>query len=240
VYAGLRRGELLALKWTDIDFAAGVIRIERSYDPRTNQMVAPKSAAGTRRVPILATLRAYLAEHKLAAGDKTGLVFGRTGTDPFTHSTIIRRATAAWKSANAQRVARALRPLAPEASPADLTALAVVCVGLPTDGALAEGALAALVKVGLGAKDAVRTLRGLELLAPITLHVARHSFASLMIAANVNAKALATYMGHSSVTITYDRYGHLMPGDEEQAAHLADAFLESTLARHSEPPRDRP
>jgi hypothetical protein len=32
-----------------------------------------------------------------------------------------------------------------------------------------------------------------------------------MIAASVNVKALATYMGHASVTITYDRHGHLMP-----------------------------
>jgi integrase len=30
---------------------------------------------------------------------------------------------------------------------------------------------------------------------PITLHEARHTFASLMIAAGVNAKALSTYMG---------------------------------------------
>jgi integrase len=42
----------------------------------------------------------------------------------------------------------------------------------------------------------------------------RHTFASLMIAAGVNAKALATYMGHSSITITLDRHGHLMPGNE--------------------------
>jgi integrase len=34
----------------------------------------------------------------------------------------------------------------------------------------------------------------------------RHTFASLMIAAGVNAKALSTYMGHASVTITFDRY----------------------------------
>jgi len=34
-----------------------------------------------------------------------------------------------------------------------------------------------------------------------------------MIAAGVNAKALATYLGHSSITITLDRYGHLMPGN---------------------------
>ena len=32
-----------------------------------------------------------------------------------------------------------------------------------------------------------------------------------MIAAGVNAKELATYMGHASITITLDRYGHLFP-----------------------------
>jgi integrase len=54
-----------------------------------------------------------------------------------------------------------------------------------------------------------------------------------MIAAGVNAKALSTYMGHSSVTITYDRYGHLMPGNEDEAAALLDAYLErsNTKAR---------
>ena len=45
-----------------------------------------------------------------------------------------------------------------------------------------------------------------------------------MIAAGVNAKALSTYMGHASVTITYDRYGHLMPGNESEAAALLDAY----------------
>jgi integrase len=46
-----------------------------------------------------------------------------------------------------------------------------------------------------------------------------------MIAAGVNAKALSSYMGHASVTITYDRYGHLMPGNEDEAAALLDAYL---------------
>jgi integrase len=49
-----------------------------------------------------------------------------------------------------------------------------------------------------------------------------------MIAAGVNAKALSAYMGHASVTITLDRYGHLMPGNEGQAAALLDAFLASS------------
>jgi integrase len=60
----------------------------------------------------------------------------------------------------------------------------------------------------------------------ITLHECRHSFASLMIAAGVNAKALSTYMGHANIGITLDTYGHLMPGNEEEAAGLLDAYLE--------------
>ena len=63
--------------------------------------------------------------------------------------------------------------------------------------------------------------------APITLHEARHTFASLMIAAGVNAKALSTYMGHANISITLDRYGHLMPGNEAEAAGLLDAYLEA-------------
>jgi hypothetical protein len=31
-------------------------------------------------------------------------------------------------------------------------------------------------------------------------------------------------MGHSSVAITLDRYGHLMPGSEVEAAELLDAY----------------
>jgi integrase len=71
-------------------------------------------------------------------------------------------------------------------------------------------------------------------LAPIGLHECRHTFASLMIAAGVNAKALSTFMGHSSVNITLDRYGHLMPGSEEEAAGL-DIYLKraNTAARHA-------
>jgi len=160
LYGGLRRGELQALRWDDVDPAKGVIRIERAWDVREGE-IEPKSRAGRRTVPIAAVLRDYLVEHKQRRGGN-GLVFGRPDGKAFDGSTVDARAKAAWRNA------------------------------------------------------------GLE---PITLHEARHTFASLMIAASVNAKALATYMGHASVTITYDRYGHLMPGNEDEAAALLDAYL---------------
>jgi hypothetical protein len=32
-------------------------------------------------------------------------------------------------------------------------------------------------------------------------------------------------MGHASIQITFDLYGHLMPGNEREAVTLIDAFL---------------
>jgi integrase len=70
-------------------------------------------------------------------------------------------------------------------------------------------------------------------LTPITLHELRHSCASIFIAAGVNAKALPSYLGHASVTITYDRYGHLMPGSEDEAVKLVDDYIERTTGAFS-------
>ena len=52
-----------------------------------------------------------------------------------------------------------------------------------------------------------------------------------MIAAGINTKALSTYMGHSTITITLDRYGHLLPGNETQAAQLLDTWLQTAANR---------
>jgi integrase len=62
-------------------------------------------------------------------------------------------------------------------------------------------------------------------LTAIGLHECRHSYAAYAIAAGINTKALSTYMGHSSITITIDRYGHLLPGNESEAASLLDNWL---------------
>jgi integrase len=68
-------------------------------------------------------------------------------------------------------------------------------------------------------------------LNPIGLHEARHTFASMLIAAGVNAKAITTYMGHASIQTTYDLYGKLMPGSEAEAAALVDAYFDRADTR---------
>lgn len=63
-------------------------------------------------------------------------------------------------------------------------------------------------------------------LAPLGFHEGRHTFASIAIAAGLNAKTLSTYLGHATINITLDRYGHLMPGSEDEARAMLDGYLE--------------
>jgi hypothetical protein len=51
-----------------------------------------------------------------------------------------------------------------------------------------------------------------------------------MIAAEESPKALQTYLGHSSITTTYDRYGHLMPAAEIASANRLQRYLDSGTA----------
>jgi integrase len=97
--AGLRAGEIRALDWQDVDLAAGVIRVRRSWCDKSRGFVAPKSTAGTRTVPMAGALRDELLEWRARAPAATGLVFGRDAETPRNHSTMIRRARVAWEKA---------------------------------------------------------------------------------------------------------------------------------------------
>lgn len=155
-YAGLRRSELIGLRWEDVDLAGGTIHVRRGWDMVVGE-VPPKSLKGKRKIPMAAVLRDHLDEHRVQSGGE-GRVF----------------ASQAWVEKANDRARKVWR----EAE-------------LPT----------------------------------LTMHTARHTFASMMIAAGVNAKALSTYLGHANIAVTFDKYGHLMPGAESEAAELFDTYL---------------
>ena len=76
MYAGLRRGELMALRRADVDVASGVIHVRRSYDLVEDAFIQPKSYAGRRKVPIAAWLRDLLLD-ALIRSDGHQLIFAR-------------------------------------------------------------------------------------------------------------------------------------------------------------------
>jgi integrase len=98
-YAGLRRGELRALRWVDVNDAATEIHVRRGWDDVEGE-IAPKSEKGTRKVPVASSLRLQLLEHKARTGRRgDDLVFGRTATSPFTATHVRDRAHGAWAAA---------------------------------------------------------------------------------------------------------------------------------------------
>lgn len=174
-YAGLRRGELQALRWSEVDLGVSLIHVERAWDQYEGP-IEPKSLSSRRMVPLLALLRDHLDEHKLRTEHgRDELVFGRTGSDPFAPMSIAKRARKALEAAS---------------------------------------------------------------LEPITLHDCRHTFASLLIDAGANPKAVQTFMGHSKIQTTFDIYGHLMPGSRDEVRQRMDAYLEAQAGRYGETVRD--
>jgi integrase len=176
-YAGLRRGELRALRWLDVVDDVTVLHVRRGWDD-VEGPIEPKSQKGTRRVPIPSELRSLLLRHKLATG-RSGeeLVFGRSAGEPFTPTHVHAKARKAWAAENEKRIEKAEER---------------------------------------GAKP--------ELLDPIGLHEARHTYVSLMHDAGLSLERIGDYVGHSSKYMT-DRYRHLLDGHEAEAARTLDDYL---------------
>ena len=164
LYAGLRVGEIRALRWCDVDLQRGTLRVSHSLDQLAlseKSLQPPKSHAGKRTIPIIRPFRELL---EALDADQPGFVFSNRPGRAMTTEAIRRVALGAWVTA------------------------------------------------------------GLE---PITPHEGRHSFASLMIASGANLKALSTVLGHASIAISLDRYGHLLPGAELEVGERLDAFLDA-------------
>lgn len=89
VYTGMRRGEVLGLRWEDIDLARNVIRVQRNVTfPRgcnQPQIGTPKTESGVREIPIIPRLLDFLKPLGTA-----GFVIG-DGKTPNTLSVVRRR-----------------------------------------------------------------------------------------------------------------------------------------------------
>jgi integrase len=62
---GMRQGELLALRWDDIDWRSGTIRVHRSV--YRGDFIDPKTAHSVRTIGMSKRLAAILMDHKVAA-----------------------------------------------------------------------------------------------------------------------------------------------------------------------------
>lgn len=73
-------------------------------------------------------------------------------------------------------------------------------------------------------------------LSHVRFHDLRHTFASFLIHANVQPKRIQALLGHSTIRITMDTYGHLMHDAENEAVERVAALVSGskTVANESE------
>jgi len=200
---GLRPGEALGLKWSDVDFAAGALTVQRSLSRLKGgrwELAEPKTPQGRRRLPLPVETLGVLREHQARQvearkqyadfAEDHGLVFA----DPLGRPLE-------WSNVRHRHFARALRR-------------AIMTCSMCGRGLRElKGKLAHAGPVGDGHTPA--PFAELEGLRPYDL---RHLHASLLLARGVALRAVSERLGHSDPGFTLSTYTHVVPGQQEAAA----------------------
>lgn len=174
IACGLRLGEVIGLKWKDIDLDAGVLKVEGQLQRVEGKLtiVSPKTAKARRTLTLPAFViqslrahRAQQAQERLYNADRwqdNGFVFCSSHGTPLDGRNVARLKDSLLKRA-----------------------------GLPR----------------------------------IRFHDLRHTSATLLLQADVPARVVMEFLGHSQIGLTMNTYSHVMPEMLQEAATKMDALF---------------
>ncbi len=162
IFSGARQGELLGLKWSDVDWENSQIHIQRTFN--NQRWYIAKTEASNRKIDLGPAMMKELNHWKLAClPNDLDLIFPNEAGQPINHNNLVNRY---------------FEP--------------------------------ALKKAGL---------------PKVRFHDLWHTFASLLIEQGENIKYIQTQLGHSSPTVTWNVYAHLMKSTNQEAP----SKLENTI-----------
>ncbi|MEW6474219.1 MAG: site-specific integrase [Actinomycetota bacterium] len=164
-YAGLRAGEIGALRVDRLNLLAGTLEVAASVWEGKGQMVIGPPKSGKRRtLTIPRFLAEMLGEHIGTYRSANGYVFTSTEGEMLRHRNFYDRH---------------FKP-------------AVKAAGLPDE---------------------------------LRFHDLRHTCAALLVADGRHMEEVKDYLGHSTIRVTSDRYGHLFPRAKQELAAGLDAIF---------------
>jgi integrase len=167
IFTGLRRSELLAFEWGDVDWNRRKLRVRRTLYRGT--FTRPKTPNAVRAVDLSPrTLEALRLCHVMYPPLASDLVFRTRDDHPLDPDNLVKR------------------------------------VFRPT-----------LARAG------IRRIR---------FHDLRHTYATLLINQGANVKYISKQMGHASVQITLDRYGHLLPDTGREEMQKLDCVMDGVAS----------
>ncbi|NTU82977.1 MAG: site-specific integrase [Chloroflexales bacterium] len=186
---GLRQGELIGLRWRDLDLDRGQLRVTGQL--QGGKRTKGKSRHAHRSIPLSSDMVRLLRAHRQnqleeqqiggEGWNSAGMVFCSDEGTPLNPSNLWRQFAALQRRAG-------------------LTEPCKECAG---SGKVDEQPCADCN--GHGVSPLFR------------FHDLRHTYAALSLAAGVDLFTVSRRMGHSSITVTSDRYGHLYQGDTHDA-----------------------
>jgi integrase len=172
---GMRLGEILGLRWRDVDLDAGVVRVTQAveWSGRTFRFSQPKSPRSRRTISLppfaIDALRRWRKDQ-----NERRLIVGQGWAD---HDLVV-------------------------------------------DDGLGRSHRTDSVSAGF------RGLMKREGIEPRPrFHDLRHAFATRLLEAGVHPKVVSEALGHASVAFTMDRYQHVMPTMQAQAADAIQAAI---------------
>lgn len=171
---GMRRGELLCLKWSDVDLERGHIYVQRSLTFINGQgykEVTPKTKSSKRHITLPRFAIETLKQHR-------------------TSQHITRIDAQVWAELDLIFPAKAGKYI-PTSTLQRTFRLLLERAGLPI----------------------------------MRFHDLRHTCATLLLSQGISPKVVQELLGHSSIKITMDRYGHVIPGMQETAMAAYDTLF---------------
>jgi integrase len=165
IFSGARQGELLGLKWSDVDWEKSQIHIQRTFN--NQRWYIAKMGASNRKIDLGPAMMKELKAWKLACPPNDhDLIFPNESGHPINHNNMVNRHfNPALKKAGIER---------------------------------------------------------------IRFHDLRHTYASLLIEQGENIKYIQSQLGHSSPTVTWNVYAHLMkPVNQEAPSRLENTIFKS-------------
>ena len=189
IFTGLRASELRGLRWSDIDFERKLLRVHQRAD-RFNAIGVPKSIQGERTVPATPMVLNTLREWKLVCPKRnTGKL------DDAGHPVMALDLVFPNGSGNVETLGNILK----------------------------RGLHPAWVTAAVAIDTGEKASKGQPILAPkyTGLHCLRHWFASWCINRKEEGglalppKVVQERLGHATIALTMDRYGHLFPRDDD-------------------------
>ncbi len=201
IFCGLRASELRGLRWTDVDLDKREIHVRQRAD-RFNDIGRPKSESGERTVPAPPMVINALKEWKLVCPRRDSGKKDETGEPIMVLDLVFPNGAGKVEQLN-NILRRGLHP--------------------------------AWVSAGVAVETGEVDNKGKPVVAPkyTGMHALRHFFASWCINRKEDGglalppKVVQERMGHSSISVTMDTYGHLFPrnDDADEMAAAERAFL---------------